>query len=174
MKKEDFKKSIIQSEHPISKLVDWCFSLIDEGLSRDEVSTKIDQFYREYGSTLKQDVKPHISQILEEIEDFRPYKTELLNTLKSDEKVDALVDMVYKLSKRGHSKEVIYDIFTMLHSYVYYRIETGDTEFNEYDADLIGDVVLDGLWGGGWDKGNRLLPDEPDVAEIRLKSTEKG
>ncbi|WP_287584442.1 hypothetical protein [Candidatus Borrarchaeum sp.] len=88
--------------------------------------------------------------------------------------MDDLVEMVYKLSKRGHSKEVIYDIFTTLHSYVYYRIEIGAPKFNEYDADLIGDVVLDGLWGGGWDKGNRLLPDEPDVADIRLKSTEKG
>jgi len=173
MKNEDFKKSIIESEHPISKLIDWCFFLIDEGLSNDEISTKIYHFYREYGRTLKQDIKPHISKILEEIKEFRPYKLELLKTLKSDKKVKALVDMVYTLSKRGHSKEVIYDIFTTLHSYVYYRIEIGDPEFDEFDADLIADVVLDGLWGGGWDKGNRLLPDEPDVADMRLKSTEK-
>jgi hypothetical protein len=168
MKKQDFKKSITQSEHPISKLVDWCFFLLDEGLSENEISTKIHKFYREYGNTLKQDVKPHISHILEEIEEFRPYKLELLKIIKSDKKVNALVDMVNKLSKRGHSKEVIYDIFTTLHSYVYYRIEIEDPEFEESDADLIGDVVLDGLWGGGWDKGNRLLPDEPDVADMRL------
>ena len=143
MKNEDFKKSITQSEDPIIKLVDWCFFLLDEGLSKDEISKKIYQFYGKYGSTLKQDVKPHISKILKEIENFRPYKIELLQILKSDEKVDDLVDMVYKLSKKGHSKEVIYDIFTTLHFYVYYRIETGDPEFNEYD------VVLDGLWGGG-------------------------
>jgi hypothetical protein len=33
---------------------------------------------------------------------------------------------------------------------------------------LIADAVLDGLWGGSWDKGNRLLSEEPDVADMRM------
>jgi hypothetical protein len=173
MKKEDFKESIIKSEHPMIKLIDWCFVLIDEEVSNSEISTKIYKFLRDYGNTLKQDINPQIPQVIKHIKDFRLYKLELLETLKSDKKVEDLINMVYKFSERGYTKENIYDIFTMFHSYVYYRLEIGDPEFNEYDADLIADAVLDGLWGGGWDKGNRLLPDEPDVADLRIKRNRK-
>ncbi|MFX1519827.1 MAG: hypothetical protein ACFFCD_07895 [Promethearchaeota archaeon] len=135
-------------------------------MSKNEISKTVYEFYEEYRSTLKRDIKhDDISQVLKEIEEFRPYKVELLKVLKSDNRVDALIDMVHTLSKRGHSKEAIYDIFTTLYSYVQYKYDVGAPEFNEYDADLIADAILDGLWGGGWDKGNRLLPDEPDVAD---------
>jgi hypothetical protein len=98
------KKSITQSKYPVVKLLDWCFFLLDEELSKEGIPKTVYKFYEKHQDTLKCDIKHDIPQVLKEIEVFRSYKVELLKTLKSDKPVSALVDMAYNLSKRGHSK----------------------------------------------------------------------
>jgi len=81
------------------------------------------------------------------------------STLHLADKSEKLEAKVKQLSKLGLSKLEIYTVFLEFFSYIQYRIE-------RFHLDLIADSILDRLWGGGWDKGKKLLPNEPDICDI--------
>ena len=54
MNNDDFKKSIIQSEYPWTKLEDWCFYLLDKAMSREEISKLLKPIQKKKNTVLPQ------------------------------------------------------------------------------------------------------------------------
>ncbi len=158
---------ILDAEHPNIAFRHFYFELMDEGLEAQAILGILVDIYWQNKRHLdsKGSSEKAIRDMGDQIEKFRPYKTDLIKAVLAQDGGDTMVAEVERLSKQGLSKLEIYYIFLGLFSYAQYRAKFYHN-IQEHQYDLISDAILDRLWGGGWDKGNRLLPDEPDVCDL--------
>ena len=161
-----FFERILTAEHPAVALRDLFYQLMDEGHRHQEGFRILRFIYWQNKRRLDQKgiTEASLREMGNQTEKFQPYKDAFCKAVLAEDG-DALVTEVEKLSNEGLSKLDIYNIFMELFSYVQYR-EQVHQDFQEHHSDFIADSILDRLWGGGWDKGNRLLPDEPDVCDL--------
>lgn len=169
-----FFERIITAEHPAIALRDLYYQLMDDGLTPQESFRILRDIYWQNKRQLDQKkiTEDAIRAMRNQIEKFYPYKEVLCTAVLAKDGGKSMVMEVDRLSEEGLSKLEIYNIFLELFSYIQYR-EQIYHDFEEHHYDLIADTVLDRLWGGGWDKGNRLLPDEPDVCDMQSKRDQK-
>lgn len=169
MNVEQYKKffeRIITAEHPATALRDLYYQLMDEEYKHQEIFRILRFIYWQNKRQLEQKeiTEAAIREMGDQIEKFHPYKDALCKAVLAQDGGTSMIMEVERLSKEGLSKLEVYYIFLELFSYIQYR-ELNYHDFQEHHYDLIADYILDGLWGGGWDKGHRLLPDEPDVCD---------
>jgi len=162
-----FIERILTSELPRLALQDLYYQLMDEGLTPQESFRVLRDIYWQNKRQLNQKeiTEESIREMGNQIEKFHPHKDALCKAVLAKDGGKSLVMEMERLSNEGLLKLDIYKIFLELFSYVQYR-EYIHHDFQEHHYDLIADYILDGLWGGGWDKGNRLLPDELDVCDL--------
>ena len=162
-----FFERILTAEHPAVALRDLFYQLMDEGHRHQEGFRILRFIYWQNKRQLdqKEITEASIREMGNQIEKFYPHKDALCKAVLAKDGGESLVTEMERLSNEGLSKLDIYKIFLELFSYVQYR-EHIHHDFQKHHSDLIADSILDGLWGGGWDKGHRLLPDEPDVCDI--------
>ena len=162
-----FIARVIHSDHPTSAFKEIVYFLIDEDFSQQEILRVCMDILRQNLTPLmkKGMTLESIQEIIHPLEHFREFRASLCEALLAPDADMKLEAEVNRLSKTGISKLGIYNIFLEFFSYIQYRIEFYH-DFEERHLDITADSILDRLWGGGWDKGTRLLPDEPDICEI--------
>ncbi|HUY01342.1 MAG TPA: hypothetical protein VMV49_17405 [Candidatus Deferrimicrobium sp.] len=162
-----FIERILHSEHPEIALTNLGYLLMDEEFAKEAIYRVLFDIFRQNLTVLKQKgIKIEtIREIVDRLEKFREYKDMLCEALLLADGGVTLEAEVERLSKQELTKLEIYNLFLELFSYVQYRKELYH-DFEDQHSDLIADSILDRLWGGGWDKGKRLLPNEPDICDL--------
>jgi hypothetical protein len=162
-----FIARVINSDNPTSAFKNLAYFLMDEDFAHLEIlRVAMDILRQNLTLLMKKGITiESIQDIIDPIETFREFRATLCEALLLSDANVKLEAEVTRLSKAGISKLAIYNIFLEFFLYIQYRIEFYH-DLEERHSDIIADSILDRLWGSGWDKGARLLPDEPDIGEI--------
>jgi hypothetical protein len=162
-----FLERILQSDHPEIALKELGYLLMDDDSEKEAIfRVLLDIFQQNLTDLMQKGITiESIRETVDQIEKFRAYKDALCEMLRLTDADVKLEAEVKHLSEQNLTKLEIFNIFLELFSYIQYRQEFSH-DFEDHHSDLIADSILDRLWGGGWDKGKRLLPDEPDICDL--------
>ena len=155
---EHFSKALA-AEDPLLGLHVLRFTLLGQGIPYEEVQGIFVQFSKEAPLEEEPVVIAWLGLLSEHVASFLALKERLLEACRPGFSIETILGLVEALSREGKSKRQIYDVLHEFFVYVQHDRTHGDA-----DVEVVAEV-LDGLWGGGWAKGGRILPLEPDVSD---------
>jgi hypothetical protein len=135
-------------------------TLVEKGLTYDQAYELFKEFYE---NDISKPIRKTVKDFIGAFEQFNKYRKRIVEAwrvdwkarIKDKEFFPLTKALVLQLSKEGMSKKEIYGLFLEFYSFTGYS-----DDYSENQEEVILDF-LDGFTS--WAKGNRILPDEPDV-----------